>query len=306
LIVRILIATDGSKGATAAITAATRLLRPAPAHVSILCVAPEFHAPIRNAKKGSADKIREAYRHTIPKETRRILDEAQQALRNEGWEAEVLSDIGSPAEVIVNRAEDYDVTIIGAHGQNERTGPGLGPVASRVVEYASGVVLVGRELMSETGLRILVAVDGSSAAENAVNTMVRCFKMAAAEITLIHVTETPWIRLGLNREWFDYPGTALEQADTKVQLERELRMEAEDVVEEVQRFLERLGLSANCIIEEGNPATEILGQAESGEYDLVVLGAKGLADMKHEMLGSVSTKVARHAPCSVAVAKYSV
>lgn len=58
-------------------------------------------------------------------------------------------------------------------------------------------------------------------------------------------------------------------------------------------------------IEEGNPATAILGEAESGQYDLIVLGAADAMDTKHKMVGSVSAKVAWQAPCSVAVAKTS-
>jgi nucleotide-binding universal stress UspA family protein len=56
---------------------------------------------------------------------------------------------------------------------------------------------------------------------------------------------------------------------------------------------------------EGSPATEILGEAESGAYDLIVLGATGATDAKHEMLGSVSAKLAWQASCSVAVVKYA-
>ena len=212
-------------------------------------------------------------------------------------------EMGSPAEVIVRLAQEYDVTVVGAHGRHERTGPGLGPVASRVVEHAAGTVLVGRELIPGAGLRLLLAVDGSSAAGQALRTMVRYFNVASAEITLIHVVEAPWIHLGLDREWFDSPGDGLNRADPEIRLERELRLEAEEIIEEAQSLLSRFGLSATSIIEEGNPATEILGHAETGDYDLVVLGAKGLADIKHDMLGSVSTKVARHAPCSVAVVK---
>ena len=59
----------------------------------------------------------------------------------------------------------------------------------------------------------------------------------------------------------------------------------------------------NTVVEEGNPATEILGQADTGEYDLVLVGATGASDVRHEMLGSVSSKVAAQAPCSVVVVK---
>ena len=63
------------------------------------------------------------------------------------------------------------------------------------------------------------------------------------------------------------------------------------------------GLDVTRVIAEGNPATEILGQAEQDEYDLIVLGASGATDMKHRMLGSVSAKVTGQTACSVAVVK---
>jgi nucleotide-binding universal stress UspA family protein len=49
----------------------------------------------------------------------------------------------------------------------------------------------------------------------------------------------------------------------------------------------------------GIPSEEILREAEMGDYDLVVIAASGVMDLKHQMLGSVSSKVAWNAPCSV-------
>lgn len=49
--------------------------------------------------------------------------------------------------------------------------------------------------------------------------------------------------------------------------------------------------------------TEILGEAENGQYDLIILGAAGATDAKHNVPGSVSSKVAWQATCSVAVVK---
>ena len=41
-----------------------------------------------------------------------------------------------------------------------------------------------------------------------------------------------------------------------------------------------------------------------GEYDLIVIGATGEDDLKHDLLGSVSTKVAQAAPCSTLIVKF--
>jgi nucleotide-binding universal stress UspA family protein len=79
--------------------------------------------------------------------------------------------------------------------------------------------------------------------------------------------------------------------------------EADPIVEEAQAQLEGYALESRSVIREGNPATEILGEAELGDYDLIVLGATGVSDLKHQVLGSVSAKVAAQAPCSVAVVR---
>jgi nucleotide-binding universal stress UspA family protein len=60
----------------------------------------------------------------------------------------------------------------------------------------------------------------------------------------------------------------------------------------------------SAIVAQGDPALEIVSEAERGEYDLIVLGATGASDLKHEMLGSFSTRVAQDAPCSVFVARF--
>ncbi|MBI2821975.1 MAG: universal stress protein [Acidobacteria bacterium] len=302
----VLMATDGSRDAATALRTAARMLRPGRIHAHLLCVAPELQTPgvKRDQSKKQGSRRQEQYRRQILLETERILKEAEQLLRLEGIQAQTVTEIGSAAEVIVRLADGYDVTVIGAHGRYEATKPGLGPVASRVLEYAPGMVLVGRETVLERSLRILLPMDGSLASEHAQQRMVSCFNIESAEITLMHVVEAPWIRLGLDREWFDYPGGAFDRADPEIQLERELRLEAEEVLEEARKRLEPYGAATRTMIAEGNPGTEILGEAETGEYDLIVLGATGISDVKHAMLGSVSTKVAWHAPCAVAVVKH--
>jgi len=243
------------------------------------------------------------YRRRITRETKAILDDAAKILRTEGVEAKLFSEIGSPTDVIVKLAEGYDVTVVGAAGRSHPAFAGLGSVASRVVEHAAGMVLVARELASSDRLRVLVGLDGSLASRHALSAMTAYFEIDSAEITLIHVKETPWIHLGLDREWFDSPGDVFDQADPEIQLEGELEREAEEVLEDAQARLAKYNYSVLTRIEEGNPATEILGEAESGQYDLIVLGAADAMDSKHTMIGSVSARVAWQAPCSVAVVK---
>ena len=301
---KVLLATDGSDQAATAFRTASRLLRRV-SEFDLLCVAPEFYFPKGKAGK-TAKKTTgmvEAYDQRIRAEARQHLIRAQAILAALDAEAVMRIEVGSPARVITRLAAEYDITVVGAHDQYTRSKPGLGPVASRVVAAAPGAVLIGREL-SEEGRqwRILAAVDGSLASERALEVMASSLQIREAEITLLSVVETPWVNLGLDREWFDYP-TDLNGPPLDRSFKDELRHEANVVVESARRRLERDGLSATVMIAEGDPALEILSEAERGEYDLIVIGATGEADLKHNLLGSVSTKVAHAALCSTLVVK---
>jgi nucleotide-binding universal stress UspA family protein len=157
-------------------------------------------------------------------------------------------------------------------------------------------ILIGRELLNEKNFRILVAVDGSAASENAVETLASHFRLTGAEITLMHVIERPWLRLDLEAPQTDEP--ELEEL-----FGGELRTEAEAIVEAARARLSGRSASTESLVVDGNPGVEILRQAEVGEYDLAVLGATGASDLKHTVLGSVSFKLGSNAPCSVAVVR---
>ncbi|HLO00657.1 MAG TPA: universal stress protein [Pyrinomonadaceae bacterium] len=295
-----LMATDGSHQATTALRAAIRLLRRRDNEIHILCVAPEFYE-LGTQKSGK--RVRDEYKKRIARETQTILERARETLLAEGVTAETRAETGSPAKAIVRLADDYNVTVLGATSQYDTTRPGIGSVASRVVEHAPGIVLVCREPGGGIRLRILLCVDGSRASRHALGALTSYLNTDSAEITLMHVVETPWVNLGLDQDWFDQGGETREQRSSEIRLQEELQSEANEILDDAAEQLTRHGLDATTVIAEGNPATEILGQAEQDEYDLIVLGASGATDMKHRMLGSVSAKVTGQAPCSVAVVK---
>ncbi len=307
---KVLMTTDGSRDATTALRTACRLLRKTDHDVvDLLCVAPEMYVTHRKGKPGKAGsvRLREDYQRQIVLETERILAEGRQVLRAEGVEARPLARIGSPSRAIVQLAHDYDMTVVGARDRyaEGESGRGLGPVSSRVVAHGSGAVLVGRELAAERSVRVLLAVDGSLASERAVHLIASQFSLDSAEFTVMHVVETPWVRLGLEPEWFDHTGRSVERTDAEENPEHDLRLGVEEVVEDARTQLERFGFSATTMIEEGDPALEILSEAEKGEYDLIALGASGVAGLKHDMLGSVSSRVAQDAACSVLVVRFT-
>jgi nucleotide-binding universal stress UspA family protein len=305
---KVLLTTDGSDQATTAFRTAARLLQREDSEFDLLCVAPEFYFPkgkVGKTLKKTAGMV-EAYDQRIRTEARQHLIHAQSMLATFGVEAGARVEVGSPARVITRLAAEYDITVVGAHDQYTRSKSGLGPVASRVVVAAPGAVLIGRELGEESRQwRILAAVDGSLASERALEVMASSLQIGEAEITLLSVAETPWVHLGLDREWFDYPPgfTDLDGPPSDRSFKDELQRETASVVEHARRQLERHGLSATLMITEGDPALEILSEAERGEYDLIVIGATGEGDLKHDLLGGVSTKVTQAALCSTLVVK---
>ncbi len=53
----------------------------------------------------------------------------------------------------------------------------------------------------------------------------------------------------------------------------------------------------------GNPAEEILREAEKGKYDFIVVGSTGKGKINELLLGSVSSEVVHHAKVSVMVVR---
>lgn len=290
---KVLIATDGSDLAVNAMRSATRILNPADRHFDLLCVTPAW-----NRKEESARRRR--YEARALAESTKILDCAKAALRADATDVRRISDTGSPAVVIADKTEDYDLTVIGALGSGSRRDAGLGPVASGVVAHALGPVLVGRAMRSEEGLRILIPVDGSAASFHAVRTVDELCDLNAAEVCLMHVAETPWVQLGLEGDWESSSEEEIESSEAGV-FEKELVDEGEALIEEARGLLRHERVLVSSRIEEGSPANEILAEAERGQYDLVVLGATGNRDLKHQMMGSVSSRIAWEAPCSVLI-----
>ena len=291
---RVLATTDGSKEATAALRAACRLLSKADRQVDVLYVAPEARLP-----KSSAIAQR-AFQHRATVEARRILECAKQVLTDDGVDALTLSETGSPAGVIMREAEDYDVTVIGAKGRGMRANVGLGPVASRIVEHADGCVLVGREPPRDGQARILVPVDGSAGSKHALDALSDLFDLESADITLLHVLETVWLPETREEESLGDGDIDFAQA---AQVVAELRHEAERLLADAHARVAAHHPGLTTTIREGVPANEILSEADQGDYDLVVVGASEANDMKHSVLGSVSSKVAWNAPCSVLVVR---
>ena len=81
-----------------------------------------------------------------------------------------------------------------------------------------------------------------------------------------------------------------------------LRPHAHEDVARAHAYLRELGLPSEMKMEAGDPAEEIVAEATTGGYDVVVVGSRGHGALGRLLLGSVSTEVVARAPCPVLVA----
>lgn len=77
------------------------------------------------------------------------------------------------------------------------------------------------------------------------------------------------------------------------------RQESEKVLSPVSAFLTRHGIDANSIAKVGHAGEIISKTADSGKFDLVVMGSHGHGTLGNLVMGSVATQVLAH--CKVPV-----
>ena len=74
-------------------------------------------------------------------------------------------------------------------------------------------------------------------------------------------------------------------------------------LEDAHRLLAELGRDAEVVAVPGAPADVLVEEAEKRGADLIVVGRRGLNGAERLVMGSVSSKVARTAGCSVLIAR---
>jgi nucleotide-binding universal stress UspA family protein len=140
--------------------------------------------------------------------------------------------------------------------------------------------------------KILVPIDYSTHAEEAVRTAVELAKRYSASITLVNVYE-PIDRLVPEAYWVITP-----------EQERRVLAAFEERLGKSEKQVRDLGVSSvSTQLLEGEPALRIVDYARDNAFDLIVMGTHGRRGVKHLLLGSVAERVLRTASCAVLVVK---
>jgi nucleotide-binding universal stress UspA family protein len=188
---------------------------------------------------------------------------------------------GPTAPTILKRAPGRNGLIaVGSHGLNALDRFLLGSVSTQITLHAPCSVLVVRQPVRPIR-RLLLATDGSKASEQALRFLMREIKPQRAgmaiEVLVMHVI--PFLR---------YP---------------EVREAGKALVHDSAGRLTQTGFRADEVCQLGHPVEEIMKIADRHKVDLILAGAKGLGAVGRFFLGSVSTKLVQHSPCSVLIVR---
>jgi nucleotide-binding universal stress UspA family protein len=140
--------------------------------------------------------------------------------------------------------------------------------------------------------KFLIPVDGSERSQKAVEEGIKMASKVGGRVTIYHVV--PDYNVFVN---YDHTGIAYKS------FINELERQGREILEDTQKKYSEYGVITETKLARGNPVQEICNEAKEGCYDIIVMGSRGLGDVFGFFLGSVSSKVVRHADCSVLIIK---
>lgn len=171
--------------------------------------------------------------------------------------------------------------------------------------------------------KILVAVDGSGHARRAVEVAADIGGKYGAELLLLHVVANGKVPAGLahmleveHMTEAEHPrppnvanlpgGIAVAERGTDSREHEEQMKEqiAQKTLAEAERLAKSKDVSAvSCVAEHGDPVERILDCAAREDVDLIIMGTRGLSDLKGLLMGSVSHKVCQLSKCTCITVK---
>ncbi|WP_420976919.1 universal stress protein [Bacillus vallismortis] len=83
----------------------------------------------------------------------------------------------------------------------------------------------------------------------------------------------------------------------------ELEMERRKKLEPILEKFEQAGVQHDVIMKHGEPGPAIVAYANENQFDMLIVGSRGLNTLQEMVLGSVSHKVAKRVNCPVLIVK---
>mgnify|MGYP006280426543 CR=1 FL=1 len=198
------------------------------------------------------------------------------------------------ASAIVDHADacDTDLVVIGTHGRGGLSHVLLGSVAEQVVRRARRPVLtVGKDAPEPHKIeRILAPIDFSRHSRKALRTAKELAALYDARLDLLFVAEERMVPVF---------------SDTGIPSVNVLKMDPEivkDSSEALAQLNEDVGgpeVEVQGHVAHGDVAPRITEFADTHDTDMIVIATRGLTGLDHFLIGSVTERVVRKAPCPV-------
>jgi len=295
----ILIATDGSASAAAAVEFAATFPFPDGTSFTLMSVVPriEHRAEALDARHlevlDATDKAAVAEAESMLAGQALLLDEA-------GRPGSTEVRIGHPAEEIVKAAEATaaDIVVVGSHGLTGVKRYLIGSVSNQVLQSAHCSVLIVKQSEDvEPGSRVppphdgrwrlLVAYDDSIQAMQAVEF---CSSLAfddSAQVELLTVL----------------PVVTMFRQEIRQELDEIWRQTTEADKAALADAAERIGSAtpnvSTVLVESGDVGDAILDAADRFDAHLIIMGDKGKGAVARFLMGSATPRVAHHSKRSV-------
>jgi nucleotide-binding universal stress UspA family protein len=140
--------------------------------------------------------------------------------------------------------------------------------------------------------KILVPLDGSEVAEDALDEALILGKALKANVTLLHVIPIPEDMIG--------------QGTTRISIDEQWQTRRDRVLQYLNAIRNRpewSGVATQVAVESGNPAKTILDYCQRHDIDRIVMSTHGRNRLKLWALGSVAYKVVHAADRTVVLVR---
>lgn len=232
----------------------------------------------------------------IEEEQRRDEAELQRwkaVLEKQGISSDTSIMMGRLNESFVKSIEEYSPDLLVIGYQSHAFRPSSSERLIKSLAMPMLVVRGGRAVMmgSPSIRKILCAVDFSENSQKALARAADYAQAFSADLHVIHSIPSHTVK----SRWalWEAIGTIdKDQFDTQMQAEAEA---------ELSRMVRISGIQHSGEILQGNPAETICACAQEGEYDLIVMGARGLSYIQGLLIGSTTETVLRSSPCPVLI-----
>jgi nucleotide-binding universal stress UspA family protein len=190
----------------------------------------------------------------------------------------------------ISRENPDAIIAMSTHGRGGLGRLMFGSVADKVLRGAASPVALVRNSGQETSTQlrtVLVPLDGSPLAEEALPLAEQLARATDATISLVRVTETFWDSTLL----VDVPEAAYLSPEQVNDYEAQALADARAYLNDIATDLRAKGLRVVWEVRIGRPAEEITRVAETTTADLILISTHGRGGLRRWALGSVTNEL---------------